>query len=623
MWNETGTICLVFYGELYGHDGVWHALERKGHSLPAAAVSKTPSAAATVIHLYEEKGETFIQELNGNFSLALWDSRRERLIVANDRYGLRPLYHGQVGDIHMWASSPKAILAHPAFCRPNINLAALADLLSMGALQGNDTIIEGIDEVPPASLVICQRTDGARVSQTPYQIHRRQYWDLAFQENETGIPADDYVVELVRLLRQAAERCQAGGLKTGLLLSGGHDSRVVLSVLHKDALEAFTFGVPYCDDIRFAQQAAQASQVPYTALEIKPDYLKTFALTGIQRTEDLISCNMFHGISVYDQVASHVNVLVTGSAGEDIFGHFMRDPDSEFWGAGFSVDRYYDAKKIMTDADLERLIQPAYGRTMKGLARERFHRDFERYSSRYTTHIIDYWSIKQQQRRLYNRLSSLFPDNLEFRPLFYDNDLIDFVQTVPHSMRWGEGSIYSRVLPSIAPELAQLPFTTTLGLSLEADRLQITRWKESRSRWKRWHRKLDRLTRGLLPPARAPSFYAPYSAWFRNELRDWAESILLDTRTLDRGYWNVATVKQMVQNHAQGRPMTKQLAALLSFELWHRVYLDGRHTGRQVSQRGEILVRDSGTAGYDATRRTRGCARLSHHSVGTATGPSI
>jgi asparagine synthase (glutamine-hydrolysing) len=514
------------------------------------------------------------------------------------------------------------MLTHPAFCRPNINMAALADFLSMGALQGNDTILDGIDEVPPGSLVICQQTDSASGSQRPSHVRHRQYWNLAFQEDETGIPANDYVVELVRLLRQAAKRRQGDRLGTGLLLSGGHDSRVVLSVLEKSSLKAFTFGVPYCDDIRYARQAAQASHVPYTALEIKPDYLRTFALAGIRRTEDLISCNMFHGISVYDQVASQVNVLITGSAGEDIFGHFVRDPDSEFWGAGFSVDRYYDVKKIMTDADLERLVNPIYRGTMRGLARQRFHRDFEGYSSRHTTHIIDYWSIKQQQRRLYNRLSSLFPDNLEFRPLFYDNDLIDFVQTIPHSMRWGKGSIYGQVLPYTAPELARLPFTTTLGLSLDADRHQVARRRKSRSRWRRWHRKLDRLTRGLLPPLRPPRLYAHYNTWFRHELRDWAESILLDAQTLDRGYWNATTLRRMARDHAQGRPMTKQLAAILSFELWHRTYLDGRHAKRQAEQASKAPAHDSNSAGYD-TPHAQGCATLCARPLSIAQGSVI
>jgi asparagine synthetase B (glutamine-hydrolysing) len=518
-----------------------------------------------VIHLYEERGDTFIHALNGGFALALWDSCQQKLIVANDRYGLCPIYHTQLGSTHLWASSPKAILAIPAFHR-QINLAAMADFLCLGIPQGNDTIFEGIEEMPPASLVTCH---GDRV-------RGLQYWDWSFQEEETGIAADDYLEELIFLLRQAAERRQSGKLKTGLLLSGGHDSRVVLSVLQRDALDAFTFGAPYCTEVRLAKRAAATSDVAHTAFEIRPDYLRDYASLGIARTEDLISCNLFHGISVYDQIASRTNALITGSAGEDIFGHFVRDPESEFWAHGFSVDRYYDSKKIMTGAQLEQLMKPTHARSMRGLARARFHRDFEKYESRHTTHVIDHWSVRQQQRRLYNRLTSLFPDNLVFRPLFLDNELIDFVQTIPPSMRWGQGSLYRQVLLQTAPQLARIPFTTTWGLPLNASHRQVARQKTLAKHWRHWRRKANRLSQGLIPPMRVTHSSVNYDDWLKHELRGWVESILLDAQTLERDYWNPAAIERLLRDqlHRQGGKLSHRLTALITFELWHRMYLD-------------------------------------------------
>jgi asparagine synthase (glutamine-hydrolysing) len=557
-WNEERTIAVVFHGELFGCEELYRSLRKKGHSLSGT------SHAEWVVHLYEEKGDAFVQELNGGFALALWDRPRQKLIVANDRYGLRPLYHARLGGVYLWASSPKAILANPAFHR-QINLAAMADLLGLGIPQGNDTMFEGIDEALPGSLAVCQN------GQVRYEL----YWDLTLQEEETGIPADDYLDELVSLLKQAAERRQPGELKTGLLLSGGFDSRVVLSVLDRKGLETFTFGTPHCDDVRFARQVTQAMNVRHVVLEIKPDYLETFAPIGIRRMDDLVNCDQFHGISVYDQIASRVHALITGSVGEDIFGQFVRDPQDEFWSTGFSADRYYDTKCIMADAELEQLLKPAYLRSLKGLARARFHRDFERYPSRHITHKLDYWCVRHQQRRLYTRLSSLFPDNLEFRPLYLDNDLIDFVQTVPPSMRWGEGSIYKQVLLREAPELARIPLTTTSGLPLDASHTQIVRHKKSRAHWRRWLSRARKLSAGLIPPLRNAKRYVDYDRWLRHELRSWAESILLDARTLDRDYWNPSAIVKMMQDHIQGQNLSGKLAALISLELWHRMYLDG------------------------------------------------
>ena len=527
VWNREHTICMVFYGELHsqGADAQGTELQTRPRS-----DSHRLDCAATALHLYETRGEGFVQMLNGSFALALWDSREQKLIVANDRYGLRPLYHARAGTAHLWASSPKAILSHPAYqsaLSRSVNLAAMADFLCLNIPQGNETIYAGIDEMPPATLTVCQDE----------QARHRQYWELCFRDTESSRSTGEYVAELVHLLRQAAQRRQrtngnTADLKAGLLLSGGHDSRVILSVLAKDDLTAFTFGVPYCDDVRFARRAAEASGICHVTLGIKADYLARFAETGIQRTEDLISCALFHGISVYDQAATRVNALITGSAGEDIFGHFCRDPQSPFWGESFSVDRYYDSKKIMSDLDLKHLATPACYQSLRGLARARFHQDMAGCPSEVQTNRIDYWSIRQQQRRLYNRLQSLFPENLEFRPLYYDNDLIDFVQTIPPSKRWGEGSIYRQVLLHTAPDLARLPFTTTCGLGLGASPQQIERRRARRKHWRKWYRTAYRLSRGHMPVVRTNGLYADYDTWFRHELKGWVKSVLMDPRTL-------------------------------------------------------------------------------------------
>jgi asparagine synthase (glutamine-hydrolysing) len=575
-WNEEKTICAFFHGEIFGYQDLKRSLERKGHQF------SDDSHAEFVVHLYEDRGDAFIHELNGGFALAVWDSRQQRLIIANDRYGLRPLYAAQSGGKYLWASAPKAILADTTFSR-QINMAAMADFLCLGAPQDNDTMFEGIDELPPASLVICQEG----------QVRHQQYWDLLFQEEETGISASDYLDELIPLLEQAAERRQTGELSVGLMLSGGLDSRIAFSVLRKDILKTFTYGPPYCDDVRFARQVAEAANVPHFALEIKPDYLEAFAWTGIGRTEDLINCDHFHGISVYDEMASHVNALTSGSTGELFFGHFggthrrggmarpdvqeqHRSPQDQFLESGFSVDGYYDSSSIMTDEELEPLVKPAYFQQMKGLARSRFHRDFERCPSSHVAHKVDYWFIRQRHRRFVNRMSNLFPENLEYRPLFYDNNVTDLAQAIPPSLRWGENSVYGQIISRTAPELARIPSTTTYGLPLDATDAQMARHKSRRNSLKRWHHRIHRISMGLIPPVRTNS-YVNYREWLKRELRGWAEAILLDPRTLTRDYWNPSAITQLMEGYLRGksgRKVARRITALISFELWHRMYLD-------------------------------------------------
>ncbi|MBZ0156693.1 MAG: asparagine synthetase B [Alphaproteobacteria bacterium] len=560
-WNEGRTVCAFFHGELFGTGEVRRALEREGHCFSGN------SHAELIAHLYEERGDGFIHALNGSFALMLWDARLRRLVIANDRYGLRPLYTARRNGKYLWASSPKAILADTGFPRA-VNYAALADFLCLGIPQSNDTIFEGIDEMEPASMVVCQ---GHRVSW-------RKYWDIAFQEEETGISPGAYLQELLFLLRQSAERRQGGDLRLGFLLSGGMDSRIVLSMLRRDGLKTFTFGVPFCPDVQYARLVAHAARVPHWFHEIRPDYLKTFAAVGIERTEDLINCNQFHGISIYDEVALQVDALTTGSVGEDIFGHFNKDPRSRFWGKGFTVDRYYDMKSVATESEIRQLMSSSLYGQVKGLARTRFHGDFNRYRSAHVSHRVDYWGMRQQQRRLYARLAGLFPDTLEFRPFFFDNDLVDFAQTIPPSLRWGENSLYRSILLEAAPAMARIPATTTNGLPLDVTHLQM-RHHERRLRWRR---SLSRMTRGLITGGRK-NFYVDYDAWLRKDLRSWAETILLSPGTLERGYWNPGSVARLMEDHRCGcGPMSNtgvKLTALISFELWCRIYLDGREEG--------------------------------------------
>ncbi|MCC6345983.1 MAG: hypothetical protein IT388_02215, partial [Nitrospirales bacterium] len=355
----------------------------------------------------------------------------------------------------------------------------------------------------------------------------------------------------------------------------GMDSRIVLSMLRKDALKAFTFGVPLCPDVQYARMVAQTANVSHRFHEIRPDYLKTHAALGIERTGDLINCNQFHGISIYDEVALHVDALTTGSVGEDIFGHFNKDPRSRFWGKGFTVDRYYDMKSVTTDGELQQLLAPSLFRQVKGLARDRFHGDFGRYRSAHVSHRVDYWGMRQQQRRLYARLAALFPDALEFRPFYFDNDLIDFARTIPPSLRWGENSLYRRVLFQAAPSLVTIPATTTGGLPLDTTHLQM----RSHERRLRWRRSLSRMTRGLLSPGQK-HFYVDYDAWLRRDLRSWAETLLLSPKARERGYWNPGAVAGLLEDHMSGCSRMSntgaRITALISFELWCRIYLDGR-----------------------------------------------
>ena len=173
------------------------------------------------MHLYEEYGERFLEKLNGFFTILILDLNNQKLLIANDRYGLRPLYYAKVGDRIYFAPEVKAILQDRGFNK-TINNDAVAEFFTFGHLLGNKTFFKGIDVFPPASIFTYQNRE--------FEI--KQYWDFNFEEN--SIYSENYYAdELVILFKKAVEQRMKGNHRFGVLLSGGLDSRAVLAAIDK------------------------------------------------------------------------------------------------------------------------------------------------------------------------------------------------------------------------------------------------------------------------------------------------------------------------------------------------------------------------------------------------------
>src|SRR5205085_11454269 len=164
MPNEDETIWITFNGEIYNYRDLRPGLIEKGHCF------RSQTDTEVIIHLYEEMGPECVTELNGMFAFALWDEKQRRLLLARDRFGVKPLYYTRIGETLAFASEVKAFLALPEFkARPD--LCALAEHFTFQNTFGERTLFEGVKLLPAGHYLICQ--DG--------KIECRQYWDLHFQ----------------------------------------------------------------------------------------------------------------------------------------------------------------------------------------------------------------------------------------------------------------------------------------------------------------------------------------------------------------------------------------------------------------------------------------------------------
>jgi asparagine synthase (glutamine-hydrolysing) len=232
MHGCTKDVWLVFNGEIYNHAQLRQGLEQRGHHYSSHTDSET------ILHLYEERGLDFVNELEGDYAIALWDARREQLVLARDRVGVKPLYFYHQTGRFIFASEIKAILQHPSVT-PEINEESLYHYLTFLTTPAPDTLFRDIQKLPAGHLLIIKR-DGS--------VELKQYWDALPRkqaENMAAASEAEHSEEILRLLRDSIRKRMMSDVPFGVFLSGGVDSSAnvaLMSELMSQPVRTYTVG---------------------------------------------------------------------------------------------------------------------------------------------------------------------------------------------------------------------------------------------------------------------------------------------------------------------------------------------------------------------------------------------
>ncbi len=278
LGNETGEIWIVFNGEIYNHSELRAELEPRGHRY------RTRSDTETIVHAYEQWGEDCVERFNGQFAFAIWDRPKRRLLLARDRYGVRPLYHARHGDLLLFASEIKALLAWPGFSAP-LDLGAAAEVLTYWVNIPPTTPFTGVRQLPPghtAQIACPPHGSGQAGAGGGDPVRPRRYWHPRFlpaAEDHRHVPAD----ELRRLAAQVREalvdaatiRLRAD-VPVGAYLSGGLDSSTAAALVrHYTSHHLKTFSVgfadPAFDETAWQLQMAEALGTEHATVKVGPD----------------------------------------------------------------------------------------------------------------------------------------------------------------------------------------------------------------------------------------------------------------------------------------------------------------------------------------------------------------
>jgi asparagine synthase (glutamine-hydrolysing) len=309
--NETGDVTVVYNGEIYNYHELRDRLLKAGHRLT------TRSDTETLVHLYEDDGDRLVDSLRGMFGFAIWDSRRQRLLLGRDRLGIKPLYYWERPDGLSFASELRSFLVDPAF-RPEIAEEAVALYLSFGYVPDPHCIFRGVRKLPPGHVLTWNRDDGIRV---------QRYWSPL--RPEVSIDAPAAVEELRRLLDESVRCHLESEVPLGAFLSGGIDSSTVVALMARAMdrrVQTFSIGFeePEYNEAPHAARVAAALGTDHTELIVRPDadQLVEDVIQGFD--EPFADSSALPTLLVSHLARERVTVALSGDGGDELFGGYTR-----------------------------------------------------------------------------------------------------------------------------------------------------------------------------------------------------------------------------------------------------------------------------------------------------------
>jgi asparagine synthase (glutamine-hydrolysing) len=556
VWNEGQSLCIVMEGELFDYGDQKKNLIDRGHQF------RYDNDAEFVLHLYEEYGEDFVLKLNGAFAVAIWDRTHNKLIVANDRLGLYPLYYSSHNGTLLFSSGVRSLLVDPTLPR-DIDPTAIAQFLTFDHVLDDRTFLEAVRLLPQASLLVYQ--DG--------NFSIKRYWDIQYPDIYPLRSEFDYMDEFLALMRQAVSRQSPRGIPAGILLSGGLDSRLLLAYLvgEHEAIHSFTWGIPNCDDARFAAQLAKRAGSRHHFFELKPDWLLDKANEAVRITDGMGNIINMHALATLDEEAQFAQVIYKGFLGDAMFGFGLRH---QFWAKYDEATRPKAHFQVHTDQGVitftpreqDEYFTDVFKSRVKNSVAESYIAGMDDSRSEILANQRLYFDYRQRVPRMTIKGVEVVRSQAMVRLPFCDNDLVEF------SIKAPPGLLYQRRLMIDAfirefPKLAQIPVASTGFPLMHCSRDVLARAQHL----VKWHLQSTRF-KDLAGPLRRP--YKDYDRWFRSDLRGWVEETLLNPTALQRGYLKPECIRLVVENHMAGQNLSGKLGALLSIELWHRQFID-------------------------------------------------
>lgn len=557
LFNETGSIALVFNGEIYNFQALQDYLETKGHRF------RCRSDSEVIVHAYEEFGVDCLQQFRGMFAFALWDQEHRRLFAARDRLGKKPFFYCRHGGNFSFGSEIKAILALPGVPR-HLDWESLGFYLSLNYTPAPFTLFQGIRQLQPGQYLLWE--DG--------RLTIKEYWDLAFPPVAVAVSPARVLADFTDLWQEAVRLRLISDVPVGAFLSGGLDSAAVVTTAasqYPGRLKTFSigFGEKSYDERAYARLVAQRYRSEHHELLVTPqvvDILPRLVWHGEEPTADSSMVPVYY---LAQFAAQEVKVVLTGDGADEILAGYP------------TYQAYYVVRRLQS---LPRSVRRGLFRLAQALpvSHRKVSWDFK--LKRLTAALdwdLDYAHYSWRRIWAPAELADLLPG----LPLaegygLYQHWLDRAGNTSPlNRMLYADTRFYlpndmlvkvDRMTMAHGLE-ARTPFLDHVLVELAA-RLPES-WKLKGLVWKKYL--LRRLLQGQVPPAirwqTKRGFNVPVGLWFKGELRDFCAAHLQQLRSL--GCFDMTYLEKVWQQHQRDeRDWSHHLWGLLVLSLWWQTF---------------------------------------------------
>ncbi len=569
MTTDDGRSTIVYNGEVYNHPALMQGLRAEGVRY------HTHCDTETVLHLYARHGRDFVQHCRGMFAIAIWDRADRTLTLARDRFGVKPVYyvHAADGTLH-FASEIKALLASGAVAAA-LHMASFPDFLANHAPSSDETMFTGVKRLPPGHTL--RWHDGT--------IEISQYWDLSFVPDQALARASDadLTAEYSSRFEEAVRLRLMSDVPLGMFLSGGIDSAAITAVM-SDMVDGpiKTFSVAFAEreanELHYARLVSERYRTDHHEIVVTPEQFWDALPLLIWHEDEPIAHPSSVALNFVSRLASeHVKVVLTGEGSDEtlagynryrvtianmrlggIFEHIVPDGvraalRSAIGDAGHAGVRgklartflarpatldamYFDNFAVFAPHRISALLSPRARATVTGVdAYQAYHDAIARCDASTLLGKLLYADTKTYLHELLMKQDQMsMAASIESRVPFLDHPLAEFAARMPERMK--------------------LRGMTTKYVLRQAMK--------------------DRLPPVILSRKKM-GFPVPVGTWFRGPWQHLLQEFVVSQRALARGLFTPEVVRGLVAAHVAGENHSERLWALLTLEIWHRIFLDG------------------------------------------------